>query len=760
MTIKHPSYLTPLMLFATLMAHSAQLRVPQPDVPGLLIPDDAIPLAQTDFQSGSYRIKKPGYYYFVEDVFFNPNPVLEAKRADKPLIGAWFAALSIECDNVVIDLNTKTFATARAFLESQKLKVFALIEFGNSPFPLQKFPFFAYTGETEPIFANNVVVKNGTVGASPHHGLHGNSNSNIQIHDIVVRDWEVAGIAFNGLKSGTIRNITITGLEHPMDFTGLVSVMLAVKVVLEDLRDKHGDQNAQAYINALQPLIDDPTMNGSIHPTRLNYGNVYGIFLNRAFDIGPVAQVVNDQNCNAIIIEDVLIANITSQLLETVAIANLQGQTMMAELFGTFRWEDAYPNGVFAPNALLKAQVYAQQQRAPQKMPAGFAENILSAAPQESLFLAAVQPIFGLDFPGHANKGIFGIRVDAGYGVTIKNCSIMGLNNRGLPGKGLGDIPGGDNYEASQRYTAGSAPLTIARYAGNDVYGISLSVCRNCSVIECDVSECASDNGNVHGIMIRNGTDATMVNGAVISNLRASRDDEMSTINPSSHVSGITVDSNAAANTIQNSRVQTLTAPRYVCGICAGKATDTLITGNLVSHLSATASPSSDGQKQVIAYASLLSRATHIEQCMARALEAAGEGAFNGKSASITAGYLLGGEDNYQPDSGTVVTASLAEALNGGAGVAAGVFIANAEQVAITDNTFTYSTTFGVQSQGYGIYNAGGTSTTGFVLSNTAYGNSFKNYEPLGVTWPIVTVATTGRNQTAYQAGWVNFSLT
>ena len=163
--------------------------------------------------------------------------------------------------------------------------------------------------------------------------------------------------------------------------------MLAVKVVLEDLRDNHGDQNAQAYIDALQPLINDPTMNGSIHPTRLNYGNVYGIFFNRAFDIGPVAQVVNDQNCNAIIIENVLIANITSQLLRNRCHwQHLQGQTMMAEFFGTFRWEDAYPNGVFAPNALLKAQVYAQQQRAPQKMPAGFADNILSARPKNRLF--------------------------------------------------------------------------------------------------------------------------------------------------------------------------------------------------------------------------------------------------------------------------------------------------------------------------------------------------------------------------------------
>ena len=87
--------------------------------------------------------------------------------------------------------------------------------------------------------------------------------------------------------------------------------------------------------------------------------------------------------------------------------------------------------------------------------------------------------------------------------------------------------------------TAGSAPLTIARYAGNDVYGISLSICRNCTVTDCDISECSSDNGNVHGIVLRNGADANMINGAVIANLRASRDDEMSTINPSSIVYGI-----------------------------------------------------------------------------------------------------------------------------------------------------------------------------------------------------------------------------
>lgn len=736
-------FLFSLLLVSTLSVKAIQLRVPQPALPGLLIPDDAIPLHQSDFDSGSYRIKKSGYYYFAEDVFFNPKPELELQRADKPRIGGWFAALSIECDNVIIDLNTKTFAAHPDFLESQKLKVFALIEFGNSPFPLQKFPFFAYTGEQKPIFAGNVTVKNGTIGASPHHGLHGNSNSNIQIYDITVRDWEVAGIAFNGLKSGVIKNVTITGLEHAMDFTGLVSVMLAVKVVLEDLRDNRGDTRAQAYLDALQPLIDDPAANGSIHPTRLNYGNVYGIYLNRAFDIGPVAQVVNDQHANAIIIENVLIANITTQLLEVIAIGNSQGQTMMAELFGTFRWEDAYPNGIFAPNALLKAQVYAQQQRAPEKMPAGFAENILSKSPREDIFLSHARPVFGLDFPGHANKGIFGIRVDAGYGVTIKNCSIMGLNNRGFAGKELSSIPSGNAYKFS-----------IPRYAGNDVHGISLAVCRNCAVIDSDVSECSSDNGNVYGIAIRNSADANKVTSLTVTNLSALRDDPSSQVNPSSEVYGVRVDSNCHANSICDLEVHTLTAPRFVYGFYAHGATDTLVNDAHISHLTAYAAPS-QALKAVAAYATVASQATHIQDSRACMVQVLNEDSYTKNSASVATGYMLGdalaSQDQY-----SAVVRSTSECILGGAGVAAGVLINNVQNCTVTDNTFAHSVAAGESARGYGMYNRMGITCNGLIIRNSAHGNSLKQFEFAGARYPITTINFQSTGKTMTDTGWSN----
>ena len=41
-------------------------------------------------------------------------------------------------------------------------------------------------------------IKNGTLGKSSHHGIHGNNMSNILIENLLIEDFEVAGIALNG----------------------------------------------------------------------------------------------------------------------------------------------------------------------------------------------------------------------------------------------------------------------------------------------------------------------------------------------------------------------------------------------------------------------------------------------------------------------------------------------------------------------------------------------------------------------------------
>ena len=85
---------------------------PTPIEPGLLNNDSAIALHQSDFDSGTFRIRKPGYYYLAENITFDPIPKFEFKRADKPVHGGWFAAISIETEHVVLDLNTKTLESS------------------------------------------------------------------------------------------------------------------------------------------------------------------------------------------------------------------------------------------------------------------------------------------------------------------------------------------------------------------------------------------------------------------------------------------------------------------------------------------------------------------------------------------------------------------------------------------------------------------------------------------------------------------------
>jgi hypothetical protein len=46
--------------------------------------------------------------------------------------------------------------------------------------------------------ANNVIIRNGKLGLSSHHGIRGLFNKNIQLENIEVRDFEVAGILLSG----------------------------------------------------------------------------------------------------------------------------------------------------------------------------------------------------------------------------------------------------------------------------------------------------------------------------------------------------------------------------------------------------------------------------------------------------------------------------------------------------------------------------------------------------------------------------------
>ena len=711
-----------LLVSMSLSAHA--LKGPTIHESGLLVPDSIIPLSQTDFDSGTYRIQSPGYYYLTENISFDPDPTAEATRTDKPRT-AWFAAISIECDNVIIDLNTKTLDMSESFLNNHGFKVFALIELNNSPFPHLV---FAFTGEDEVKNAHNVVIKNGTLGRNSHHGIHGNNNSNIAIYDLVVKDWEVAGISLNGLKSGEIKNVAISGVEHAVPFTGLLALLLSTRLILQELVDK-GDSNAQGYIDALDIVINDDNQNGKNHPTGTHDGNTYGLFINRIVDVGPIVTHCDSKTANAITIENVSVDNIQTSIIETVGMADLGGKRLKGDLFGALRWVDAYPNDTFAPNSILKAQVYGVQQNNPDKLPAGFAANILADTPSEELFLSQVQPLFNSDFAGHTNKGAFGIRLDCGHGVTMKNCRVLGVENIGPLGALLASLPGGSNYSFEQ-----------TRYTGNEVYGFSLAACHNCLLDQCTAIECSSKNGMVHGIAVINESSCNKLINCTSSDHYALLDNQDSVINPSSIVYGYLVNNGSNANRLIYCVSQLLESPRYCYGFYLYDVSDTIVEHCLSSSHTVTADGSDEEKKWVVGFASLGSDCTVFRKCEAREMRCTGENEFTDKSKSRSVGFLLTELENDQDDRRALITECTTTGNEAGAGKAMGILLDDVTGAAVLKNTTAHHVGSAKKGKGFGIYTTNDNDKC-LILQNLAYGNEDKNYRIKGKNIPIIELS-------------------
>ena len=161
---------------------------------------------QSDFEDGTYRIDESGIYIFMEDIVFDFNSgilneeglwlphcdqyeYVGACAYRDPYFMGFFAGLTVECDNVVIDLNGKTLSQSVEFYYQQRW--FSIIELASQPFmPAQGPGMFG----AAPRVASNVEIKNGYLGLSSHHGIHGNQNTNINIHDIYISGY--VGIFF------------------------------------------------------------------------------------------------------------------------------------------------------------------------------------------------------------------------------------------------------------------------------------------------------------------------------------------------------------------------------------------------------------------------------------------------------------------------------------------------------------------------------------------------------------------------------------
>merc|ERR1719495_223722 len=185
----------------------------------------SVELYQRDFESGTYRITASGTYVVMEDILFDfnagdvedpnaewawwPDPSQAdlykgaGSTRDEYYMG-FFAGITVEADDVVLDLNGHEIAQSRAFYYQQRF--FSCIALKSVVFPLNQGP--GIFG-TSPVFANNVTIKNGKIGLSSHFGIHGHENERVTIENVHVHSFETHGIEMIYFSDLTIRNVEI-----------------------------------------------------------------------------------------------------------------------------------------------------------------------------------------------------------------------------------------------------------------------------------------------------------------------------------------------------------------------------------------------------------------------------------------------------------------------------------------------------------------------------------------------------------------------
>ena len=195
---------------------------------------------QSDIANGTLILDKPGHYIIMEDLSFNPNAVgtqvfgvdaqrlglqdgdlLDSYRSGGPLpsqftvaggpydpksygIG-FFAMIAIKggASGSIIDLNG--FQIEQSEEHALQQRFFSVIELAGAPFITGQGPHdFGQNGNDA---VSNLVIKNGTIGRSAHHGIHGNGNQNILIEDVDFIDYEVAAVALNGVNGLTVKDV-------------------------------------------------------------------------------------------------------------------------------------------------------------------------------------------------------------------------------------------------------------------------------------------------------------------------------------------------------------------------------------------------------------------------------------------------------------------------------------------------------------------------------------------------------------------------
>lgn len=568
-------------------------------------------LRQADFSWGTYIIDQPGTYRLVEDINFRPNspatlqraiangriPAAMASRLGLPLQGpvpahlagtplftqfahgpgaptgspgpltptydpaayglGFFAAIVIAADDVILDLNG--FRIQQSAEHALLQRFFATIELANAPFiPAQGPHDFGQTFTA----ARRVTVKNGVIGRSAHHGIHGNDNRDVVLRNLRFRGYEVGAITLNGVQRLLVDNVRGQNRKD-VPILGTFSSAQFIKPYLAELI-RNSDPTTLALngqvidaagasaaltdaINAVHADLIVPVAAGDSRPVidAAAHPDEYALFHNASglvdgnsysFLLNPLGVAVNgfptrdDANASrGFIFNNVHIRNQAGFINETVAL-NAGSGPATDPVGAVWQMFNQHPDtGLpitvteIGPEARYLGNVVANAQALVAKaIHAGAFDDSRLSTQRNSITPAMIRWVEGEagaqtlaevldpqqqflcngDSMFHVNKGVIGFKIDGARAGLLNNTSVRGLRNFGRAGSALcGDYSGGKSHPAA----------TLAGYGGAHTRGFSLAGAEAVTLNRTVINDVMAESGNATGLDVLTDTRSVSV---------------------------------------------------------------------------------------------------------------------------------------------------------------------------------------------------------------------------------------------------------
>jgi len=436
-------------------------------------PGAIINLRQSNFTKGTVRITKPGIYILQENIAFEPNPNHDFMPTYKQIAsgqypvgtaGAYhlgfFAAITVEANGVILDLNGKTIEQTK--LHNLQQRFYANIEMASAPFIPNQGP-GDFSNTSNFVAGEKVLIKNGVLALSSHHGIHGNKMKDIILQNLSTKEFEVAGIALNGAINSILDGITIDSTSLDIRVLSTYSQSRFIRSFLKTVKTKYPSTSLKgnsidtilAELNTGLEEAKTAVMAGNT-PTNMfgnnNFadgydGNVYGLVLNvngvviNGFIETRPSSAIGNQD---IYLQDIIIKNIISRPVEIIALnatptaggayAGSRQAGPVGDVLEIENITDA--DKTYKQNILANAQLIIAKNNDPKLGTTNIEMHIVNWAENNtdlSDVMAANDYYFvrGGDSMGHTMKGNIGLFISAGENIKVNRCTIDTVTSKG-----------------------------------------------------------------------------------------------------------------------------------------------------------------------------------------------------------------------------------------------------------------------------------------------------------------------------------------